>query len=79
MHQAGAAALTLLLRYEPPSPEERELPCPRGKTAHYRELRSRDIVAMVGQVEFKRPYYLCSHCHNGQFPVDIELDMERLY
>jgi hypothetical protein len=23
-----------------------------------------------------RPYYLCRHCHQGQFPVDIELDIE---
>lgn len=23
-----------------------------------------------------RPYYLCTHCHTGQFPVDVELDIE---
>src|SRR5437879_7958915 len=23
-----------------------------------------------------RPYYLCSQCHLGQFPVDVELDIE---
>ena len=23
-----------------------------------------------------RPYYLCPHCHTGQFPADIELDIE---
>ena len=23
-----------------------------------------------------RPYYLCSRCHAGQFPVDVELDIE---
>ena len=22
------------------------------------------------------PYYLCSHCHAGQFPADVELDIE---
>lgn len=23
-----------------------------------------------------RPYYLCEHCHCGQFPVNVELDIE---
>ena len=23
-----------------------------------------------------RPYYLCGHCHQGQFPVDAALDVE---
>jgi hypothetical protein len=26
-------------------------------------------------VEVSRPYYLCAHCHAGQFPVDAELDI----
>jgi hypothetical protein len=27
-------------------------------------------------VELSRPYYLCPHCHQGQFPADVELDIE---
>jgi hypothetical protein len=27
-------------------------------------------------VEVSRPYYLCPHCHTGQFPADVELDIE---
>jgi hypothetical protein len=30
----------------------------------------------VGTVNVSRPYYFCSHCHNGQFPADVELDIE---
>jgi hypothetical protein len=30
----------------------------------------------VGKVEVLRPYYLCPHCHAGQFPADVELDIE---
>ena len=30
----------------------------------------------MGKVEASRPYYLCPHCHSGQFPADIELDVE---
>ncbi len=31
---------------------------------------------MLGQARILRPYYLCSHCHQGQFPADVELDIE---
>src|SRR5207244_11579746 len=34
------------------------------------------VLTVVGQVKVSRPYYLCSHCHTGQFPADIELDIE---
>jgi hypothetical protein len=30
----------------------------------------------VGLAKVSRPYYLCSHCHTGQFPADVELDIE---
>jgi hypothetical protein len=40
------------------------------------ELRSKPIVTAVGTVAYLRPYYLCAHCHHGQFPMDVELDIE---
>ena len=52
------------------------MPCPCGHTAHYQELRSKPVLTAVGRVEVLRPYYLCAHCHNGQFPADVELDVE---
>jgi hypothetical protein len=30
----------------------------------------------LGEVELTRPWYLCPCCHNGQFPVDRQLDVE---
>jgi hypothetical protein len=39
-------------------------------------LRSKPVLTAVGNVEVSRPYYLCSHCHAGQFPADVELDIE---
>ncbi|MEK7408943.1 MAG: ISKra4 family transposase [Acidobacteriota bacterium] len=76
MHQAGAAALTELLQFPAPAADQRRLPCSCGQPAHYRELRSKPVLTAVGQVEVSRPYYLCSHCHAGQFPADVELDIE---
>ena len=73
MHQAGACALTEWLRFA--EPEQRTLPCSCGEQAHYRELRSKQILTAVGTFEISRPYYLCAHCHAGQFPDDKALDV----
>ena len=75
MHQAGAAALTKLLRLPVPPTDARTLSCSCSHTAHYRELRSKTVLTAVGRVELSRPYYLCLHCYNGQFPADVELDI----
>jgi hypothetical protein len=34
------------------------------------------VLTAVGSAECVRPYYLCESCHRGQFPVDVELDIE---
>jgi hypothetical protein len=73
MHQAGATALTELLRFA--VPDQRTIPCPCGQQARYRELRSKTVLTVVGKVEVSRPWYLCGHCHCGQFPADAELDI----
>jgi hypothetical protein len=76
LHQAGAAALTELLKFEAPAAEQRQLPCPCGHHAQYQELRSKPVLTIVGPVRVSRPYYLCAPCGVGQFPVDAELDIE---
>ena len=77
MHRAGAAALTELLDFPAPAKAHHTVACPCGKAAPYRELRSKPVLTAVGPVQISRPYYLCPHCHTGQFPVDVELDIER--
>ena len=76
MHLAGASVLTKLLCFASPAVDQRTVPCSCGQTAHYRELRSKPVLTVVGRVEVSRPYYLCSHCHAGQFPADLELDID---
>jgi hypothetical protein len=76
MHQAGASVLTRLLCFASPDADQRIIPCSCGRQAHYRELRSKPVLTAVGMVEVLRPYYLCPHCHMGQFPADFELDIE---
>jgi hypothetical protein len=76
LHQAGAAALSELLQFDTPAADQRQLPCRCGHPAQYQEMRSKPILTIVGRVRIARPYYLCSPCHVGQFPVDVELDIE---
>ena len=73
MHQAGAAALTELLQFS--VPDQRTIACSCGEQARYRELRSKMVLSAVGPVEVSRPWYLCPHCHEGQFPADQQLDI----
>jgi len=76
MHRAGAAALTELLQFPVPVAEQRSIRCGCGHQAHYRELRGKAVLTAVGRVNVSRPYYLCPHCHRGQFPADVELDID---
>jgi hypothetical protein len=78
MHHAGATALGQLLQGNPPGAQEREIPCPCGQKARYREMRSRKLLTAVGEIKFQRAWYLCSQCHKGQFPDDAALDIEKL-
>jgi hypothetical protein len=55
---------------------QRSLPCSCGHQARYRELRARRIWTALGTVTITRPWYLYSHCHQGQFPADQQLDIE---
>lgn len=76
MRQAGAAALAELLQFPVPDDDQRRVSCSCGQQARYRELRPKPVLTAVGKVEVSRPYYLCPHCHRGQFPADVELDVE---
>jgi hypothetical protein len=53
MHQAGASTLNELLQL--PVPDQRAIPCPCGRQAFYRELRSKTVLTAVGRVELSRP------------------------
>jgi hypothetical protein len=76
MHHAGATVLGALLQFPVPAAEQRTIPCSCGRQAGYQELRSKRVLTAVGEVTISRPYYLCAHCHQGQFPADVDLDID---
>jgi hypothetical protein len=77
VHQTGADAVTELLRLSPPEDDHRCIPCACGRVARYEGMRSRPILTVVGWARIDRPYYLCPVCHLGQFPADVELDIDK--
>jgi uncharacterized protein UPF0236 len=76
LHHAGATALTQLLQFGAPAPEEHRLPCRCGHHAHFQDVRSKPLLTVVGPARLSRPYYWCPCCHAGQFPTDVALDIE---
>ena len=77
LHRAGAAALSQLLQVSAPAKEDRRVICPCGQQAQYQGQRSKPVLTVLGMARVSRPYYRCSHCRRGQFPADVELDIEQ--
>ena len=77
VHQTGADAVTELLRFDPPDGDHRSLPCDCSHAAQYVGMRSRPVLTAVGWARIERPYYLCTECNQGQFPADVELDIDK--
>jgi len=76
LHGAGATILGQLLHYGPPAADQRWRACVCGQQAQYVELRAKPVLTALGPIQIERPYYLCRHCHRGQFPADRELDIQ---
>lgn len=74
MHRAGASLLGRLL--SEPAARTRPTPCACGHRARYHDTRARQLLTVLGPVEFQRDYFLCPHCQQGQSPRDQELDVE---
>jgi hypothetical protein len=78
MHHAGAIALTQLLQFASPDADHLIVPCPCGHEARFKEMRTKTFLSVVGPVQIRRPYYLCSHCSQGRHPVDSDLGIAGL-
>jgi hypothetical protein len=48
-------------------------PCACGQSAAYVRRRDGVSLTLLGRVSYRRAYYVCPHCHTGQFPLDRRL------
>jgi hypothetical protein len=65
------AWLTMLVE---PYPAD-SLPCSCGGEAAYQFNRAGTLLTILGQIEYKRPYYLCGRCQKGCYPLDQKLGL----
>jgi len=50
-----------------------QVSCCCGEEAEYVRRREGVIITLLGRVNFRRGYYLCPHCHHGQYLLDQRL------
>jgi hypothetical protein len=73
-HQLGAKLLEKLLN--PGTECQPTVACGCGQQARFHEMRGKKILTVLGPIILRRAYYLCQHCHQGQSPLDSELDVK---
>lgn len=76
LQRVGQASLRRTLegregRYPAPS-----VACPCGDAAGYRYRREGTLLTHFGRVRYRRGYYLCASCHQGQYPLDQAWQIE---
>ena len=76
VRQLSEAWLGIWLTALGTAPMSPEIPCPCGEQAIYNRMRESVLVSGCGRISFKRRYYLCPHCHEGQYPLDDVLGYE---
>ena len=47
--------------------------CRCGHSAHYKELRSKTVLTVLGPVQLRRPYYTCADCAKSTLDIFIGL------
>lgn len=73
MHSAGAGALAKVLNA--PGQQRHAVPCACGGEARYHDIRSRQLLTVLGPISLQRAWYVCPHCGKGFSPRDAELDI----
>lgn len=74
LHRAGAAVLSALLDEGVTHPATTVCVC--GQGARFHDTRPRQLLTVLGPVQFQRSYYVCPDCHRGHTPRDRELDIQ---
>src|SRR5207237_9074868 len=59
-----------------PDLDHRTITIPYRHSAHFKQLRSKTVLTVLGPVQRRRPYYLCADCSTGQYPADAELGVD---
>jgi len=72
----GEALGQYLERADRGNGSQKSQPCPCGGSLEYQFRRRAVILSVFGRVGYKRCYYTCPSCHQGQAPLDKTLRLE---
>jgi hypothetical protein len=75
LHELGNEMLCALAVVWAPAYPPACLVCACGGDAHYQRQRSAQCQTLLGTIVVRRPYYLCSACHQGFAPLDGQLGL----
>lgn len=74
--KAGQFLLSSWLELHESSTPTETVPCPHCEAqAGYQFRRAGTLLTLVGQIEYKRAYYLCAACQQGHYPLDQKLGL----
>ena len=74
--KVGQFLLSSWLALQESSTPTEAVECPHcGAQAQYRCKREGTLLTILGQVEYKRAYYLCPDCQQGHYPLDQQLGL----
>jgi len=75
LNQVGAQALGQGLSALDAAYPEPQMACPCGAMAKYQFRRPAKTFTVFGWVTYRRAYYLCTQCRQGQCPLDQRLGL----
>ena len=74
--KVGQFLLSSWLALQEASYPAESVPCPHcDGQASYQFKRKGTLLIILGQVEYKRAYYLCPECQQGHYPLDCQLGL----
>jgi hypothetical protein len=76
LQRAGGKALSDALSAMEQKYPEPGVACECGHRADYQFRRRAKTLTVFGWVEYRRVYYLCTHCHQGQSPLDQRFGLQ---
>lgn len=73
LHQIGQKCVAQVLNQQEGRYVAEEVDCACGQKAEYVRRRAAKSITLFGDVWYKRAYYLCPACQQGQSPLDKQL------
>jgi hypothetical protein len=76
MQTVGQQTLRQLLEGQEGRYPVQQVACSCGDVAHYRYRREGTLLTHFGRVRYRRGYYVCDRCHQGQYPLDQTMQIQ---